>query len=157
MNSTSTASLPICTGSLIIPLGVTILPLNPTNGESYLLKSSGFKFNLLYKSGYMISALLPSSTNNLFTPYLPIWKVTTRASSWGWKVPTLSLSEKPKVSYTFAITFLDSRTCSFSSDLNAMDMILEEGPTSWLGVTRITLMVPNDGHGTASHWYPFPT
>lgn len=61
MKFTITSFLFATTGSLICPLGITIFHSNPTNGISYLVKSLSFKPNLLYRSGYMISTLLPWS------------------------------------------------------------------------------------------------
>ena len=81
-------------------------------------------------------------------------RVTIRASSRGWKVPILSSLEKTQVSCIFVLPLLDSQACSLRSSLDAMDMILEEGPTSQLRVAKMTLIVPSDGRETASLWYP---
>ena len=134
---------------------MTVLPLNPTRGESYLLRSLGFKFSPWYRFGYIISPPFPWSTNTLFTSYPLMQRVTTRASSRGWKVPILSSLEKTKVGCIFVLPLLDSQTCSSRSGLDAMDMILEEGPTSQLRVAKMTLIVPNDGRETAFLWYPY--
>ena len=59
MKSTSITSERVCMGSLIWPLGVTAFPSKLTKGESYAVRSSGFKFSPLYKSGYITSTALP--------------------------------------------------------------------------------------------------
>ena len=59
MKSTSTTSEPVYMGSLFRPFGVMVFPSKLTKGESYVVRSSGFKFSLLYKSGYIISTALP--------------------------------------------------------------------------------------------------
>ena len=71
MKSTSTISEPVYMGSLIWPLGVTVFPSKLTKGESYAIRSSGFRFSPLYKSGYITSTVLPWSTNTLFTSNPP--------------------------------------------------------------------------------------
>ena len=109
---------------------------------------------LLYKPGYIISVPLPWSTKTFFTSYPPIWRVTTRVSSWGWKVPTLSSSEKPKVRSASDLTFLDSQTCPSSSGFEATDITPGHEPALRVGVAKITLIVPKDGRVAISLWYP---
>ena len=59
MKSTSTTFEPVYMGSLIWPFGVTVFPSKLIKGESYAIRSSGFKFSPLYKSGYITSIALP--------------------------------------------------------------------------------------------------
>ena len=67
---------------------------NLTNGVSYLVRSSSLKSNPLYKSGYMISALLPWLIITLFKRNTPILRVTTSTSPCGYVVPSRSSSSK---------------------------------------------------------------
>ena len=73
MKSTSTNFEPVYIGSLIWPLGITVSFSKLTRGESYAVRSSDFKFSLLYRSGYIISIALPWFTNTLFTSYPLSW------------------------------------------------------------------------------------
>ena len=97
MKFASTISELVYIGNLIWPLGMSVFPLKLTRGESLAVRSLGFKFRLLYRSGYIISTTLPWSTNTLFTSYPHILRVTTKVSSWGWMVPILSFSENPRI------------------------------------------------------------
>ena len=114
IKSTSTTSNPVYTGSLIWPLGTTILPSKLTRGELYVDKSSGFKPSPLKRSGYIISVALPWSIMTLLTSYPPILRVTTRASSCGCMVPYLSTSEKLSTRGTFVLTLFGTELSSSS-------------------------------------------
>ena len=112
MKSTSTMPEPVCMGSLIQPIGVTVFPLKLIKGESYAVRSLGFKFSPLYRLGYITSIAIPWSTNTLFTSNPLILSVTTKASLWGWMVPILSSSENPDTGEAPFLAFLDSRSLS---------------------------------------------
>ena len=108
------------------------------------VKSSGFRFSLLYKSGYIISTPLPWSTDTLFTSYPHILNVTTRASSCGCMVPTLSSFEKLSASRTSTLALLGSRLKSLAGG-RVIDITLEGCKPVLLGATKMTLIVPKGG------------
>lgn len=85
----------------------------------------------------MISALLPWSTSTLLTSNPPIRRVTTNASTWGLKVPTLSSSEKPRTSCGSALVLLGPLSYSSSSGCDEIDIILKEDLAYLFGVTRM--------------------
>ena len=145
-------SLPVYTENLIIPLGVTVLPSNPTKGELYFLRSSGFIPNPLYRSEYIISVLLSWSTITLFMSNPSIYSVTIRVSSWDWNVPILLVSKKPRIGSCSALILLDSLSSSPTSSWGDMVIILNEGPVSLPGAAKIMLTVPNGGRGATSLW-----
>ena len=144
MKFTSTTSEPVCMGSLIWSLGVTIFPSKLTRGELYAVRASGFKFSPLYRSGYIISTTL-----TLFTSYPPILSVTTRTSSWGWMIPILSLSEKPSTCGASFLALFYSKLLS-SVDSRAIDITLEGREPVLLGAAKMTLIVPRGGLEEAS-------
>ena len=156
MKSTSTISELAYTGSLIWPIGMKTFPSKLTKGESQAVKSSGFKFSPLYKSGYIISAPLPWSTNTLFTSYPSILRVTTKASSYGYMVPILFLFEKLKVSWisTLALFGLKLKSSTYSQ---ATDITLEGWELVLLGAAKMTLIVPKRALEEASVRDPNPT
>lgn len=162
MKSTSTTLLPICIGNLIIPMGVTVFSSNPIKEISYLLRSLGFYPRPLYRSGYMISVPFPWSTITLFTSNLPIWSVTPRALSWGWKVPTLFALEKPRIGSSLLLLHLDFLCSSLAVSCGEMAITPDEVPTSLLGAAKITLMVPKGRGDVKSLWrlepdcFPYP-
>ena len=123
---------------------MTIFPSKLINGESYAVKSSGFKFNPFYRSGYITSALLPWSTITLLMSYPPILRVTTKASSCGCMVPTLSSSKKLNVSQTSNLAFFGVGLASSASDL-AIDITLEGRKPVLPRAAKMTLMVLKGG------------
>ena len=150
MKLTCTSSSLAYTGNFIILWGITNLPSKPTNGESYFSKSSGLRFNPLYKSGYIISAPFPWSTRTLLTSYPPIRIVTTKASSCGYNALSLSSSKKPKVSIATILAFLQA--CLLSSKLGheTTDITPKQVPVLPLGLAKMSLIVPNAGRGAPS-------
>ena len=69
--------------------------------------------------------------------------VTTKASSCGWNVPSLSSSEKPKVGVTPTLAFLDAQLPSSELRPITTDITLEQVPASPLGLANIILIMPN--------------
>ena len=124
MKSTSTTSVPACTGNLIYPLRTTILPSKLTKGELQVVKFSVFKPSPLQRSRYIILAALPQSIITLFTLYPQILRVTTKSLSCGCMVPCLSAFEKLNTSRTFILTRFGIELKS-SSEQQDTDIILE--------------------------------
>ena len=153
MKLTCTSSSLAYTGNFIILWGITNLPSKPTNGESYFSKSSGLRFNPLYKSGYIISAPFPWSTRTLLTSYPPIRIVTTKASSCGYNALSLSSSEKPKVSIATILSFLQAWLLFSKSGPETTDVTPEKVPASPLGLAKMTLIVPK----LVEELHPFDT
>ena len=151
MKSTSTTSEPAYTGSLIWLFGTTTFPSKPNKGESLPVKSSGFKFSPLYKSGYLISASFPWTNNTLFTLYPPILRVTTSASLHGYRVPTLSLSKKLNAGQTSILALFSSRLESSVSG-GATNITLEGWELVLPGAARMTLIMPKGGLEDVSFW-----
>ena len=135
---------PVRMGSLIWPLGLTVFPLKLTRGESYVVRSLGFKFSPLYRLGYIISTALPWSTNIHFTSYPPILSMTTRASLWGWMVSILSSSKKPSTYGASFLALFDSELLS-SMDSWATDITLEGWEPVLPRAAKMTLIVPRGG------------
>ena len=158
MKSTLTTSEPVYMSSLICPFGVTVFPSKLTKGESYAVRSSGFRFSPLYRSGYITSTALPWSTSTLFTSNPPILSVITRASSWGWMVPILSSSENPGTDEAPFLDLLDSRSLS-SVESRAIDITLEGKGPVLPGAARMTFIVPIGGLKDMSlrgSWFVWP-
>ena len=149
MSPRSLTSELVYMGSLIWPLGETVFPSKLTRGESYVVKSSGFRFDPLYRLGYITSTALPWSTSTLFTSYPPILSVTTRASSWDWMVPILSPSENPSTGEAHFLAFLDSQLSS-SVESWATDITLERQEPVLPRAVRMTFIVPMGGLKEAS-------
>ena len=101
----------------------------------------------------MISAPLPWSTSTRFTSYPHILRVTTKASSFGCEVPTLSSSKKLKVGWTSILLLFRS---GFKSSTNGrlIDITLDRKEPVLPKVVRITLIVPNGGLEEASLYVP---
>ena len=140
MKSTSTTFEPTCTGSLIWPFETTTFPSKPNKDESYTIKSSGFKFSPLYKSGYMV----PTFSHH--TPYL---KGDHRASSCGCMVPTLSSSEKFNASWISILTLVGSKL-GFLTGGRATDITLEGWESVLPRAAKMTLIVSKGGLEEAS-------
>jgi len=76
--------------------------------------------------------------------------VTTKASSCGWNVPSLSSSEKLKVGTTTILAFLQVWLLSSKSGLETTDITLEQVLASPLGLAKMTLIMPRVGQGAPS-------
>ena len=74
----------------------------------------------------------------------------------GLKGPLLSAFEKPRIGSGFALILLDPLSPFPNSGCDEMDITLDEGLASLSGVTKMTLIVANGGHGATSLWYPCP-
>ena len=96
-----------------------------------------------------MSAALPWSIITLLISYPPILSVTTKASSWGYMVPTLSSSEKPKTNRMSILALLDIELFFSAGDrdidstLEGQDLVLPE-------VAKITFIVPTGSLEEAS-------
>lgn len=97
---------------LYLPLKRYSFPLNPTSYVSYLYRSLGFNPNPLYRTGYMIYALLHWSIITLLTKKPPILEVTTKASSCGCDIPSKFASTKV-MGYEFFLNFFLGRSITF--------------------------------------------
>ena len=144
MKSTSTISKSVCIGNLIWPLGMTVFPSKLTKKESQAVRSSGFKFSPLYRSGYIISTALPWSTSTLLRSYPYILRVTTKASSWGWMVPILFLFENPNIS-RISILALFGPKLESSAGSRDTDITLDREDPVLLRAAKMTLIVPGWG------------
>ena len=144
MKSTSTTSEPPNTSNLIWPLRMKKFPSKLTKGESYAVRTPGFKFKPLYKFGYIISTPWPWSTITLFTLYPHIRKVTTKASSCGWMIPILSSFKKLSASRISTLALFGSELES-STSCRAIDITLEGWEPILPGAAKMTLIVPNGG------------
>ena len=128
------------TGSKICPFGITIRPLNPTRGVSYLDRSSFFKPSPLNKSRYIISSPFPWSTNTLFTTKPFIQAVTTNASSCGWVI-SRSSSLKAMDSRVYFSLFSEgcaSRPSSTETTVSISFLRATKVPTEAAWMTSIT-------------------
>ena len=88
-----------------------------------------------------MSAALPWSIITLFTSYPPILNVTTRASSWGCMVPTLSSSEKPNTNGTPILALLGIELDSSAGERDT-DITLEGRDPVLPGAAKIMFVVP---------------
>ena len=70
--------------------------------------------------------------------------VTTKASSWGWMVLTLSSSEKPRTNQISTLALFGSELL-LSAGNRATDITLKGREPVLLGVTKITFIVPKGG------------
>ena len=87
-----------------------------------------------------MSAVLPWSIITLFTSYPPILNVTTRASSWGCMVPTLSSSEKPNTNGMHILALLGIELDS-SAGQRDTDITLEGQEPVIPGAAKLTFIV----------------
>ena len=92
----------------------------------------------------MISTQFPWSTIALFISYLPILRVTTKASSYNWMVPILSLSKKLNDGQISILAFFGSELESSASSL-ATEITLKGWEPILPGTVKMILIVPNRG------------
>ena len=145
MKFTLTSFPSVTIESFIYPSGNTTFPLNPTNGVSYLLKSSAFNPSPLYRLGYIILTLLPWSIMTLFTKNPPIREVTTKATSCGYEVPSKSASPKV-IKSEFFLSFFSSRSIvSVSGEVTTLNMPLRWLTLTLMEVAWMTTIIPRGG------------
>ena len=96
-----------------------------------------------------MSAALFWSIITLLTSYPPILSVTTKASSWGYMVPTLSSSEKPKTNGMSILTLLDIDLYSPAGDRDTNSTLEGQDPVL-PGAAKITFIVPKGNLEEAS-------
>ena len=99
----------------------------------------------------MISAPLPWSVNTLFTSYHLILRVTTKASSCGYMVPTLSSSTKLNAGRISTLALFNSELES-SVGSQATDITLEGWELVLPRAAKMTLIVPKGGLEEAFPW-----
>ena len=145
MKFTSTSFPSVTIERFICPLGITTFPLNPTSGVSYLLKSFGFNPSPLYRLRYMISIPLPWSIITLFTKNPPIRKVTTKASSCGWDVPSKFVSPK-MIGTKFLLSFFSGRFVAFAlGGVTTLNMSLRCLTLTLMEVAWMASIIPRVG------------
>ena len=128
---------------------MTVFPLKLTRGESQAVRSSGFQFSPLYRSGYIISSALPWSISTLLTSYPPILRVTTKASSWGWMVPILFSFENPKIGRISILALFGPKLESLAGSRD-MDITLYGDDPVLPRAAKMTLIITRGGIEGAS-------